>query len=137
VEASVLLCDFAEEINGKLYVMGAGWDRLAANNPSQIAVAISLDVPWDQANRPHDIKLELLDEDGNVVTPPDSDEPLAIGGKIEVGRPAGTAPGATLAAPLAMRFQGFQLPPGRYSFQFSVDGKVLSAKTFTVIDPQG
>jgi hypothetical protein len=137
VEASVLLCDFAEDLNGKLYVMGGGWNRLVADTPTQIAIAVLLEIPWDQANRPHGIKIELLDEDGHAVTPPGAEAPILIEGKLEVGRPPGSKPGSALNAPLAIKIPVFVLPTGGYRFEFSVDGTVLSRKSFDVVSQEG
>ena len=134
MDASVLLCDWAEELNGKLYVQGAGWSNLVGGQVAQIALAILIEVPWDQANRPHGLKVELLDEDGNFVTV--DDQPvLLMDGKIEVGRPAGIPPGTPLNVPLAGRFV---LPPtlsaGGYRVQLSIDGTVMRAVPFRIME---
>src|SRR3989442_14351182 len=116
MEASMLLCDFAEAINGKLYIMGAGWSHIVLNQPTNFALAVQLSVPWDQTNMPIEVKTMLLDHDGQPVLDPNG-QPIQLEGKVEVGRPPGIRPGSELGVPLAMRFGNLQLQPGRYTFQ--------------------
>lgn len=127
----MLLCDWAEDVGGKLYIQGAGWNRLAANAPASIAVAVLLEIPWDQANRPHDMRLQLVTEDGQPVMP-DGETPLVLDGKAEVGRPPGTKPGSSLNAPFALKFAGIVLPPGGYRFELAINGEPLTSRSFTV-----
>ena len=50
----MILCDYAEEIGGKLYVVGGGWSRTArADTAGDFYLAGKLLVPWTDANRPH------------------------------------------------------------------------------------
>jgi len=63
----MLLCDYAEELGGKLYIMGAGWSQLRTPyQPSNMALAIKLSVPWTQANEPHNLAIRLVTEDGRT-----------------------------------------------------------------------
>src|SRR5919108_60320 len=67
MDATVLLCDYAEAVNGKLYVMGGGWNvAFSSGQPINAALAILVIVPWDQTNRRHELRVELVDGDGNV-----------------------------------------------------------------------
>ncbi len=47
----LVVCDFAEVINGKLYLQGAGWSRIVANQPMVLAVALFWRIPWGKANQ--------------------------------------------------------------------------------------
>jgi len=133
LDASVLLCDFAEAVNGKLYIQGAGWNTLAADTPASLAVAVLVEVPWDQANRKHQLKLDLLNEDG-VAPTGEGDEPLFhVQGELEVGRPAGVRPGSTLNIPLGIRFNVPGLSVGGYRIELSIDGTPIRSASFTVI----
>jgi hypothetical protein len=133
----MLLCDFAEEVGGKLYIMGGGWSHITMNTPTaDLSLAIVLRIPWDQTNRPHDIRTVLVDEDGEPIPNPEGN-PLAIAGKVEVGRPPGVKPGSTFNVPLAMRFNGVPLEAGGYSFLFEVDGHELTRVTFEAIGGGG
>ena len=59
MQATVLLCDYAEAVNGKLYVMGGGWNvAFAADQPMNAALAILVIVPWDRTNQKHELRVE-------------------------------------------------------------------------------
>lgn len=134
----MLLADWAEEINGKLYVQGAGWTRAGTATPISMALAVLVSVPWDQANRPHKIHAALMTDDGEVVMQPPGEAepkmPVELEGQLEVGRPPGSRPGTPLNAPLGIRFQGVVLQPGAYSWHFEVDGQELAAIPFEVVE---
>lgn len=131
----MLLCDYAEELGGKLYVMGGGWSRnYTPNQPSNMSLAIKLSVPWNEANRPYDLNVRLVDENHEAVQNP---EGTAIGlmGKVEVGRPPGLKPGSNLDLALALRFDGLVLNPGTYIWELLIGNNVLESTVFDVMDP--
>ncbi len=132
MEAIILLCDFAEEVNGKLYIMGGGWSRLPAMQPQVIALAIRVLVPWDQANRPHKIVVELVTQDGEPADDETAGMSLRLEANLEVGRPPGLRPGSALEAPLAFRFSA-QFKPGAYRFDFSIDGSLITTASFEAV----
>jgi len=134
MEATVVLCDFAEAINGKLYVMGGGWNTLfAPGQPVNIALAIIVSVPWDRTNQRHELKIELLDSDGEQVVL--GDDPLVIISELALGRPPGVKPGTSLSTPVTSSLNGLVLDPGLYEFKISVNDEVLSSRPFTVQFP--
>lgn len=131
----MLLCDYAEELGGKLYVMGGGWSRnYTPNQPSNMSLAIKLLVPWNEANRPYDLTVRLVDENHDTVPGPDGNE-IGLIGKVEVGRPPGLKPGSNLDLALAVRFDGLVLGPGTYVWELLVGKNVLESTVFDVIDP--
>ncbi len=132
----MLLCDYAEELGGKLYIMGGGWSRIPANTPQAIALAVRLLVPWDLANRKHKVEIVLLTEDGQPVKVDEAGMEIKVEGAVEVGRPPGLRPGSALEAPLAMRFP-LSLKPGSYRFDFSVDGTLITSASFEAIGQEG
>jgi hypothetical protein len=119
----MLLCDFAQVADGKLYVIGGGWS-IAGPGPTQMAVALKFDVPWDRTNHPITIQLRLTGEDGEPVMQPGpmGEQPVQIEGEFEVGRPPGLKPGTPIDVPLAINLGMLTLPPGqRYSWELTVD----------------
>jgi hypothetical protein len=131
----MILCDYAEELGGKLYMMGGGWSRnFTPNRPTNMALAIKLTIPWNEANRPSDITVRLVDDNHEPFRGQDGNE-VAITGKVEVGRPAGLRPGSNLDAAFALRFDGLQLPPGTYVWELLINRNVLESTVFDVIDP--
>ncbi len=126
---TVLLSDFAQVAEGKLYVIGGGW-TLCGPGPFQHALAIKVEVPWEEANRSHRLEGALFDEDMKPVRVGDGTE-ARFEGTFEVGRPAGLPPGTALDFMLAVNFGPMELPPGRgYHWSISVDGKEVQRARF-------
>ena len=66
----VMLTDHAEVVNGKLYMMGGGYDRRIINNldaPATLSMVVSVLVPWNLSNQSHTVKLRIETEDGMAV----------------------------------------------------------------------
>jgi len=125
MKVTMLLADSAQEIAGKLYILGGGWSITMPGTPS--AIAMKFEVPWDQANQRHQILLELVTSDGEPVlvsTPEGEQVPLRIEGVLEVGRPAGLKPGTPIDAAMAMNLGPLPLEADRrYQWRLSVDGR--------------
>jgi hypothetical protein len=128
VKTTLLLADFAQVAEGKLTVVGGGWS-VTGPEPTPFAIAILVQVPWDQANVRHTLRLELLDADGNAVTietDEGEEEPILFFDDLvfEVGRPPGLKPGTPLDFPLAVNSGPLPLEPGgRYEWRLSIDGR--------------
>jgi hypothetical protein len=121
----MLLADAAQASEGKLYILGGGWN-ITGPDPNPSAIAIYAEVSWDMANMQHPWKLELLDSDGEpvMVPTPMGEQPLVIEGVLEVGRPPGVTPGTGLPVPLAINLGPIPLPPGgRYEWRLSIRGE--------------
>src|SRR3954454_25236903 len=73
VKVTMLLADFAQVADGKLTVVGGGWS-LSGPEPTPFGIAILVHVPWDQANRRHTLRLELIDADGQPVLMPGTED---------------------------------------------------------------
>lgn len=127
---TLMLADAAQAAENKLYVLGAGWDVIGPN-PSPFAIAMIIRVPWDQANRRHQWRLELVDADGEqfvLPTPMGEEEAVQLTGEFEVGRPPGVAPGSWLQVPIALTFAPLPLEPGgRYEWRLSVGNETDEA----------
>jgi|SRR3990172_5331033 len=126
MKVTMLLADAAQAIGGKLYILGGGWS-ITGPKPTASAIALKIEVPWDEANRPHALLLELLNADGRPVmvpVPPDGEpRPVQIRGEVEVGRPPGLTPGTALDAVLAINLGSAPAQPaGRYVWRLSING---------------
>ena len=119
---TILLADAAQAIDNKLYVLGGGWS-ITGPDPVPSAIAMKIDVPWDQANQKHRWELALLDDDGVPVFfgEGESQQSLVIGNDFELGRPAGVPPGTPLELAMAINLGPLPLPPGRYVWQLTID----------------
>lgn len=102
----VILADAAQVVDGKLYLLGGGWDRLTVNSgfpvSYPIAVAMSFKVPWIETNQKYDIELTVTDQDHTV-------ELAKLEAHLEAGRPPGMEPGTEQRAQLAVGFP-LQIP---------------------------
>jgi hypothetical protein len=134
VEADLILCDHAEAVNGKLYIMGAAWNLLQAPGaPINIALAIIVKVAWDEADRAHELLAELVTADGETVEM--GGDPVAPHGRFEIGRPPGIKPGSTLNMPLAFNLNGLVLDAGQYEWRLTIDDTLVARAPFTVLMP--
>jgi hypothetical protein len=120
----MLLADFAQTSEGKLTIVGGGWN-ITAPPYGPTAVAVHIQVPWDQTNRQHSWRLELIDSDGVPVTiaGPLGEQPVVLEGQFEVGRPVGVQPGTDIGVPIAANIGALPLTPGgRYEWRLSING---------------
>jgi hypothetical protein len=122
----MMLADAAQEVGGKLYILGGGWS-ITGPDPVPMAIALKLEVPWDRTNVKHSLLIELVDEDANPIMVPGPAEdqvPLQVTGEFEAGRPPGVKPGTPIDSALAVNFGPLPLEPGRrYQWRLSIDGK--------------
>lgn len=136
MDVTLLLSDYAEAVNGKLYVMGGGWNVLfAPGQPVTMSVAAVLAVPWDRTNQSHDLMLELITDDGAAVEI--EGQPVQVSGEFEVGRPPGIKPGSSLNAPFVWTFAGLVLDAGGYEWKLKIGGEPVASRPFAVAYPPG
>jgi len=111
--ATILLADAAQAVENKLFILGGGWS-ITGPDPTPSAIALALKVPWDEANRQHALRLELLDSDGQPVLLPSplQGQPVVIESTFEVGRPAGMKPGTPIDLAMAVNLGPLPLPSG-------------------------
>jgi hypothetical protein len=129
---TLLLCDAAEEVGGKLYILGGGWSLLRVpDTPVPMALAVLISVPWNQANERHEFEAALMTDDGEQVEI--EGQAVVLGSGFEVGRPPGLKPGSDLNTPLALKFGGIALPVGGYRWEFSIDGTQMATAPFRVL----
>jgi hypothetical protein len=114
MHVTMMLADAAHAVGGKLYILGGGWSIIGPD-PMPIAIALTIAVPWNEANTTHQLRLVLVDEDGQAVQIPTAtgDHPFDLSTPFEVGRPAGLRAGTPLDFSLAINLAPFPLPAGR------------------------
>ena len=119
---TMMLADAAQAIDNKLYILGGGWS-VTGPDPAPSAIAIQVKVPWDEANRRHRMRLELLDTDGDhvMLEGPAGEEAIVVEHEFEVGRPPGIKPGTPIEMSLALSFGPLPLEPGgRYEWRLHI-----------------
>jgi hypothetical protein len=141
VEATMLLCDYAQAVNGKLYIVGGGWSLIAKVLPRfNMSLAVKLAVPWSRSNERIHMDATLITDQGAEVTqesPDGETRPVKAEGDLELGRPPGLRAGTPLDATFVLNFEGLDLDPGGYVWQLQVGGDVAARIPFQVINPTG
>ena len=129
-----ILADGAQEANGKLYILGGGWDTLLSHTypftHPQLSLAVKLSVPWSESARPHEVLVDLVDEDGLSILP----EPPRL--QLTLTRPLNAGPGDEIALPFTLTLAQLTIPrPARYSVLLHVDGRVVARTAFRASRP--
>jgi Family of unknown function (DUF6941) len=135
IQATMLLCDAAHAVGGKLYVLGGGWSMLTKVQPrANMALAVKLNVPWSRANERIHIEAILITDQGDEVTQ-EADQPVRAEGDLELGRPPGLRHGTPLDATFVLDFQGLDLASGGYVWELRLGGEMAARVPFQVIQP--
>ena len=124
----LILADAAQVADGKLYLMGGGWDRIAVNGLPVIqaaGIAVGVLVPWSETNTPRTLTLAIEDEDGGEVLP-------QVGVRVEVGRPPGLAGGADQRVMVAFNAQLALQRLGDYVISAALDAGSQKRLRFSV-----
>lgn len=124
----LMLADAAQVANGKLFALGAGWDRIAVQRPLPVpqvmAIAAAIRIPWNQTNIKHDFSMAMRGEGGK--------ELWKTGGQLEIGRAAGTIQGQDQRLQLALGLTLNLEQEGEYTVEIDVDGRQLNRAWFYV-----
>jgi len=109
------LCDFAQDNNSKLTIVGTFDSINSKQFPTQhpaCTIACRLRFSAKEAEA-HDFKLRLIDSDGKETIPP-------VEGNINIAPPPNDR---HITINLVVNFNQLQFPkPGRYSFELYIDG---------------
>lgn len=135
-QITVLLCDAAESVNGKLYILGAGWSQTVADHPTNMFLAMKLLVPWSRANETFKVRASLVDEDREQTVDVGQGE-IAGEADVEVGRRPGLRRGTPLDASFVFPFQGLVLPQGGYVWKVEINGAPKIRIPIQALAPQG
>lgn len=131
MRSTVILCDWAEAVQGKLYLQGGGWTSILGNQPVAFAVAVIIRVDYTETNSPRHAVLALVNEDGQPF--PSPEEPVVFEFDFEVGRPPGMKPGQNQIVNFAAKLVGLVFPLGGYEFQLHIGEHRQDVVPFTAI----
>lgn len=131
----VIIADRAEVVNGKLYLMGGGYDRIVIGNSMPhrfpLSFAVGVLVPWNACNIEHRLQFAIEDPEGRDLE--------GFGGEIgfNVGRPPGMEPGESqrvmVASPLAqVMFPAY----GTYILRVTLNGTDVRKEALYLNDPK-
>lgn len=114
----LILADYAEIVNNKLYLQGGGWDRLMVNtgfpHKRSVGVATSVRVPWNDTNTEGHLRVSLATEDGQELG--------FFEGRFKVGRPANIPEGSDQRVQIAGGFGVELKAPGGYVVTAMLNG---------------
>lgn len=124
MRVTMLLCDSAREVGGKLFVVGGGWTRLrGSGSPAGMALAVLVGLRGPDAVRRHTYEAVLVG--------PGAERVAAADGAFEL-RDA-DPDGPELHAALALTFDGLELGEGSHEWRLAVDGKPRATASFDVV----
>jgi hypothetical protein len=130
---TAFICDSVQMAEGKLYLLGGGWNILSCPTfpwaQGRIGIAATISVPYTATNQTHKMNLWLEDQDGSRLplgssVSPDGapQEHMLIQAQFNVGRPAGMQAGDPQNMPFAVNLDNIQFAgPGYYSFVLRID----------------
>lgn len=124
----LILADYVESINSKLYIMGGAWEDYTLQDPkrpTRFGVAVAVMVPWATTNERHTLQLRIEDADGQAVL-----QPLGI--DFQMGRPPNLPPGSEQRMVLAFNGDFPINQPGQYRVIAAIDGQDSEWTTFRV-----
>jgi hypothetical protein len=124
---TMLLCDAAQVADGKLYILGGGWS-MTGPDPVPSAIALKIDVDWNEAEVVHHWELFLEDADGRpvLVDTQEGSQPVEVRGEFSVTHPVGIPEGSPIDVALAVNLGPIPLAPGtRYVWRLVIDGESL------------
>jgi hypothetical protein len=133
IELDGFLADSVVGVQGKLYVLGAGWNRITAAlfpaRHDRVAIGLLVRLPAGAERRGRRFELR-------VVGPGEEALPLGSGPEGPVSSIPGefTAGGSDeQVVPRALNLNGLGLPrPGDYRIEISVEGRLAKALPFRV-----
>jgi len=133
IELDAFLADSVASVQGKLYALGAGWNRISVAlfpaRHDRVGIGLLFRLPAGSASEPRRFELRMHGP---------ADEELALGAGPEgpVNRIAGefTAGGSEeQIVPIALNLNGLALPgPGDYRVVISMQGQDVKTLGFTV-----
>jgi hypothetical protein len=124
----LLLADHSEAVNGKLYMVGGGWNVLRLPELPHdwgFHIALGLDVGWDETNTNHDLKVEIHDPDGAELG-----EGLAA--EFEAGRPPGMPAGQEQRLVMSIGTAATFTTAGPHAAVVHADGEEIGRARFYV-----
>lgn len=122
MKLTMILGDFARVADGKLDVLGGGWN-VTGPGPTNLGIGIITEVAWDELDAKHTLRVRLEDHEGHPVRNSDGSPALEFEGEMVTQRPPGVLLGLPVVNHLGVNIAGIQLPPGRhFRLQAAADG---------------
>lgn len=138
-----LLANYAEAIDGRLFVSGGGIEQFTVQpgtpGPWGItcAIAAQVKVPWTETNRQHVLTVDLVDEDDRPApVGPDGTDVLHAELPFAAGRGPEVSEGTEQAVTLALTMAGIPLARlGAYNFRLQLNGETAERLPLRLVAP--
>jgi hypothetical protein len=122
----LMLADHSEAVNGKLYMVGGGWNVLRLPElPHEwgFHIALGLDVAWSETNQPHNLQVGIHDPDGVELGE-------GLQADFETGRPPGMPAGQDQRLVMSIGTTATFSAPGPHAAVVQVNGEELGRARF-------
>ncbi len=126
----LLLCDYSEAVNGKLYLTGGGWNVLRLPElPHEwsFSIGLGIDVAYHETNEAHELVVGVQDPDG-----------LELGdgltANFETGRPPGLPQGQEQRLVMSIAATATFATPGPHAAVVQVNGEELGRARFYLME---
>lgn len=130
----LILADAAQVVGGKLYLLGGGWDQIIVNRAfpidQRMALALGINVPWNETNQKHNLEVEIVSED---VATEETKSLMKMGGQFEIGRPAGIRQGQEQRFQMAMDMTLKIATAGTKTVIARIEGQEAKRVVFNVV----
>ncbi len=128
----LMLADHSEAINGKLYMVGGGWNVLRLPElPHEwgFHIALGLDVAWSETNQPHNLQVDIHDPDGIELGD-------GLSADFETGRPPGMPAGQDQRLVMSIGTTATFSTPGPHAAVVQVNGEEIGRARFYLAEAQ-
>lgn len=126
-----MLADQATAENGKLFILGGGWDRLSGGGPFEFTVAALAEVASSSGSVDVSGQLQIMNPNGDIVVDAEG-KPISIPVKIQGSSPQDSNSSGWIQFPLVFRFVNLALAHGNYSIGLALNDYATS-KSFVVV----
>ena len=129
---SAMLADSAQVQNGKLFILGGGFDTISVRSlPAvhrSLTLAMVAEVEPDERQRDLELLITLIDEDGAPVG-------VEAKGRLRVGAPPNLPPGSSSIVPIVSPFHNITFSEAKgYTFVVSLEDRELARIRFRVVE---
>ncbi len=123
MNVKMMLCDVARVSEGKLDMLGAGWNVLR-HVPAPFAIGMLIEVPWAETGEMHSLNLVLATDGGSVVFGDNGEPMFEVKGEFKSERQPGVLLGTAATIPMPLAIPPLPLTSGaRYKWVLMIDGK--------------
>ena len=129
----VLLCDYSEAVNGKLYLTGGGRNVLRLPElPAEwsFSIGLGIDIAWHETNSPHELVVGVQDPDGQELGE-------GLTANFETGRPPGLPEGQEQRLVMSIAATATFATPGPHAAVVQVNGEELARARFYLMEGGG